>query len=285
MSPMNPPDKTGAFEPNLGAYFERIGDRGPRDATLATLNRIVEAHVRTIPFENVDVLMGVRISVDPAAVEQKLILGGRGGYCFEQNTYLREVLVALGFQVQAMSARVRFQKPTDVVPSRTHIFLRVELDGVSWLVDVGVGSLSLTSAIRLELDAPQKTPHDTRRIVASGAWTGLEQRAPDAVLFHQVRLGHTWETVADFTLEEMHPIDIELGNWYTSMHPGSHFRTRLNAARSNHDGRLSLQGRAFKSRRRDGTATTTELSSSHEVLDCLREQFGLQLPEGALSAL
>ena len=80
------------FAPDLAAYFERTGYAGPREPTLDTLSGIVARHVESIPFENLDVLLGRDISLDPAAVEQKLVRQGRGGYCFEQNSLLLHVL-------------------------------------------------------------------------------------------------------------------------------------------------------------------------------------------------
>lgn len=60
---------------------------------------------------------------------------------------------------------MRYQRPRDFTPARTHVFLRVELAGESWLVDVGVGGMSLTSAIRLDTGEVQPTAHEPRRIV------------------------------------------------------------------------------------------------------------------------
>src|SRR6185369_6798280 len=128
--------------------------------------------------ENLDVLLGRGINLEPAAVQQKLIHQKRGGYCFEQNSLLLQVLEAVGFAVKPISARVRLQRPRDFIPPRTHLFLRVELEGESWLADVGIGSLSLTSAIRLNTDAEQSTAHEPHRIAREGN-----------LLFHQARLG------------------------------------------------------------------------------------------------
>ena len=268
------------FTPDLDAYFGRIGDQGPRDPTLATLNRIVEAHVRTIPFENLDILLGKGISVELPDIERKLVHDRRGGYCFEQNSLLQHVLLELGFEVRALSARVRAQKPREFTPPRTHLFLRVELDGQAWLVDVGVGSMSPTAALRLELDTPQPTPHETRRIVASGDWQGFDRRSPDAVLYHQILYGDTWNDVCEFTLEEMFPIDRELGNWFTSTHPASHFRSTINVARSTRTGRVTLQARELKHRAADGKAAGRTLESPEELIEVLLQEFGLQFPDG-----
>lgn len=268
------------YTPDLDAYFARIGDSGSRQPTLDTLNRIIEAHIRTIPFENLDILLGQPISVELADIEQKLVHRQRGGYCFEQNSLLQQVLVGLGFSVTAISARVRMQRPRSFMPTRTHLFLRVELEGQSWLVDVGIGALSPTAALRLTLDTPQQTPHETRRFVAAGEWTGFDQRAPDAVLHHQVLLGASWEDICEFTLEQMHPVDRELGNWYTSTHPNSHFRNRLIVARSTETGRITLADRELKHRSAAGDSTTRQLNSDEEVLEVLDEEFGLSFPEG-----
>ncbi len=258
------------YAPDLDAYFIRIGYAGPHPPTLATLHAISAAHAAAIPFENLDVLLGRAINLDPAAVEAKLVGQKRGGYCFEQNSLLLHVLTALGFTVKPISARVRWQQPRDFTPPRTHLFLRVELDGESWLADVGVGSRSLTSAIRLEPDAEQATPHEPRRLVREGArW------------FHQVWFNAEWCDVCEFTLEEMPPIDRELANWFTSAHPQSHFRNRLVAARAApHGGRLAILNREFSFRDATGRVEKRVLTDPDELLDVLAEKFGLRFPAG-----
>jgi N-hydroxyarylamine O-acetyltransferase len=263
---------------DLEAYFERIRYAGPRDASLDALHGITAAHVRQIPFENLDVLLNRPISLQPASIARKLIDERRGGYCFEHNTLLLHVLEALGFQVTPLSARVRVQRPRTDTPARTHMFLRVEVDGSSWLTDAGIGGFSLTRALRLELDTPQKTPHETRRIVSDGAWTGLTQRAPDARLFHQAHFGGAWHDLCDFTLEPMHEIDRVIASWYTSAHPESHFRNRLIVARATADGRVTLANREFGLRGPDGRSESRLLQSPEELLSVLDEYFDLSFP-------
>ena len=256
--------------PDLDAYFARTGYAGPRAPTLDTLNGIVAAHAQAIPFENLDVLLGRGINLDLSAIEQKFIHEKRGGYCFEQNTLLLAVLEALGFAARPISARVRWQRPRDFTPPRTHVFLRVELDGESWLADVGLGSSSLTSAIRLATDTEQATPHEPRRIVREGA-----------KLFHQSRLGDEWHDVCEFTLEEMPPIDRELANWFTSAHPQSHFRNRLLVARAASGGRrLTILNNEFTTRHADGRADKRVIADADELLAILAENFGLHFPAG-----
>lgn len=255
---------------DLDRYFARIGYTGSAAPTLETLCGIVRAHVETIPFENLDVLRSRPIGLTPEAIQQKLVTARRGGYCFEQNGLLLLVLEALGFTVRPLSARVRYQRPRDYTPPRTHLFLRVEIDGRPWVADVGVGALSLTSPIRLELDVAQPTPHETRRIVRVGD-----------VLMHQVQFGDEWVDLCEFTGEEMPLVDRELANWYTSAHPNSHFKSRLIAARALPDGgRLTIDNRQLTRRSRDGKAETRLFQTPEELREGLSELFGLVFEAG-----
>ncbi|HEX5659090.1 MAG TPA: arylamine N-acetyltransferase [Polyangiales bacterium] len=255
---------------DLDEYLERIAYDGPREPTLHVLHALTAAHSQTIPFENLDVMLGRPVRLELDAVHDKLVRQRRGGYCFEQNGLFLHVLAQLGFTVLPLSARVRLQRPRDFTPPRTHLFVRVELEGQSWLTDVGVGAMSLTSALRLVLDVAQETPHEPRRIVHE-----------QGRFFHQAYFAETWNDVYEFTLEQMPPIDRELGNWYTSTHPSSHFRTATMVARAAPDGaRITLLNRELSFRQRDGRADKRELRA-HEVEAALLEHFGLRLPEGA----
>lgn len=252
---------------DLDAYFARIGYIGPREASLPTLNQIVLGHAQAIPFENLDVISGRGVSLDLASVQQKLVQSRRGGYCFEQNGLLLQVLLAMGFDAQPISARVRIGRTREMTPPRTHLFVRVEIEGESWLADVGVGGLSATTALRLELNVPQRTPHETRRIIHE-----------NGVYYHQALLGDDWTDVSEFTLEIMPPIDREVANWYTSMHPQSHFRDRLMVARAASEGRrMTMLNTEFSVRDAEGKAVKREVQTKSELLAVLEESFGLRL--------
>ncbi len=258
------------FVPDLDAYFARIGYRGGREPTRETLDGIVRAHVMAIPFEALDVILGRGIDLDPAAVERKLVHGGRGGYCFEQNSHLLHVLTALGFDAVPLSARVRVQRPRWFTPPRTHMFLRVMLDGRPWLADVGIGGLSLTSALRFDVEnEEQATPHEPRRLITEGN-----------LRYHQARFADGWHDVYEFTGEEMPEIDRTVGNWFTSTHPQSHFRDRLMVARATQEGRVVILNRELAFRDRFGVSRPRQLESHDDLLVALAEHFDLHFPAG-----
>ncbi len=251
----------------LDSYFSRIGYTGSTEPALETLRAIQLHHVTSIPFENFDVLLGRGIALEIESIERKLVTDRRGGYCFEQNGLLLHVLQTLGFKVTPISARVRLDRTRDVMPPRTHLFLRVEIDGVPWMADVGVGSMSLTTPIRFDLDEEQPTLHEPRRVTREGNR-----------FFHQAKLGGNWIDVHEFTGEEMYPIDRDLGNWWTSTNPNSKFRQNIMASRANADGtRYAIQNREFTHRRAsDGAHLASEtISTTERLLELLRVNFGL----------
>ena len=257
---------------DLDSYFRRIRYAGSRSPTLETLHALCAAHVKAVPFENLDLLLGRVIDLSDEAVDRKLIHEGRGGYCFEQNVLFLRVLEAMGFVVRPLSARARLQRPRDFTPPRTHVFVGVELEGEAWLADVGVGGLAPTCALRLDTTDVQPTPHEPRRIVREGA-----------LYFHQVKLGEVWSDVCEFTLEEMPAIDREVANWFTSAHPKSHFLNRLLVARALDDGgRATLLNRELTLRKRGGECVTRTISTPSELLEVLSTHFSLSFPPGTL---
>jgi N-hydroxyarylamine O-acetyltransferase len=83
----------------------------------------------------------------------------------------------------------------------------------------------------------------------------------------------------EFTLEVMPLADREMGNWYTSAAPRSHFRDRLMVARATATGRVTLQDLELTRRERDGSVTSRLLASRNELLDTLAEHFQLRFPK------
>ncbi len=161
---------------DLEAYFRRIGYDGPREPTLATLRALTLKHPDAIPFENLDVLLGRGISIVPADIDAKLIGAGRGGYCYEQNGLLKRVLEALGFEVQGLMARVWWMKPADApMRARSHMVLKVMVDGVAWLADSGFGGCVLTAPLDLFSNAVQQTPNGPFRIETAAPEMGGER--------------------------------------------------------------------------------------------------------------
>jgi N-hydroxyarylamine O-acetyltransferase len=195
----------------LDAYLDRIGLSGRPG--LAEVHR---AHVASIPFENLDPHRGVPVQLDPEALERKLVGDRRGGYCFEQNLVLAAGLRSLGARVDLLLGRVRLGRPSTRTSPRTHLVLRVEFEGATWLADAGFGNGTLQEPIPF---GPGGT-HDQ-----SGWRFRIVQEGPEHVLQVQAQAG--WTDLYGFVPEPVPPVDIETSNWFTCTHPRSPFVTGL----------------------------------------------------------
>src|SRR5207302_1736586 len=83
-----------------------------------------------------DPLLGVPVRLDAAALEQKLVRSGRGGYCYEQNLLFMHVLKALGFSVRGLGARVLWGTAEGTVTARAHMLLGVDLGGRRFIANL-----------------------------------------------------------------------------------------------------------------------------------------------------
>lgn len=263
---------------DLDAYLARIGYHDSREPTVDTLGALHLAHACAVPFENLDPWLNRPVSLDLAALEQKLVHERRGGYCFEHNLLFAAALEALGFSVKRLLARVRRMVPADVITSRSHLCLRVappDTDDVC-LADVGFGGIGLATPLRFDETAPQTTPHDRRRLVPQD----------DRTILHQVELAPgEWEDVFRLETTPAPRIDIEMGNWFTSTHPDSLFRQHLIAARVQPDHRRTLRDHEFTRRHCNGTTERRIVQSLDELRDVLVTEFGLPADHQSLQAL
>lgn len=200
-----------------GPWLRRIGHAGLGAPTLSAL---IAAHAATIPYENIDVLLGRPPKLDLTSRQQKMIAGGRGCYCFEQNMLLRASLLALGFTVTSLIARVIQARAPDVPVYATHMVLRVDLPEGPFLADVGYGALTPTAPLAVRPNVEQTTPHETMRLVSAGEELTL-----------QAKLGEHWENIYRLLPQFRLETDYEIANWFTATHPNSLFVNNRIAAR------------------------------------------------------
>jgi len=255
---------------DLAAYFDRVGYEGGTEPTVDTLRALVAAHNRSIPFENLDPLMGIPVAdLGPAALTDKLVHRRRGGYCFEQNGLMGYVLADMGFGVERLAGRVVWMRATDELPAQTHEVLSVKVPGsdATWLVDVGFGGQTLSSPIIFEAGPVQQTRHEPYRLRADADHYTLEA---------QIR--GEWQQLYIFTTRPQPQIDREVGSWYVSTHPRSGFVTGLSAAIITDDARWNLRGRNLAVHSAGGTERI-RFNTAAEVVDALTDRFGIDLSD------
>jgi N-hydroxyarylamine O-acetyltransferase len=252
---------------DLNAYFERIGYRGPREPTLDVLREIHRLHPQAIPFENLNPVMRWPVALDLPSIERKLVSSGRGGYCFEHNLFLTQVLTQLGFGVKTLAARVVWNLPPGTFGPRSHMLMLVDVESAPYIVDVGFGGMTQTAPLRFEIGLEQETPHEPFRL--------LEDKG-HYVLEGQVR--GEWKPTYRFDLETAFLPDYEVASWYLSNHPSSHFIANLMAARTAPGVRYALRNNSLATHHINAHSELRTLTTTDELYAVLTDVFGIRIP-------
>jgi len=247
---------------DVGEYLARIGYSGPVDPNAETLAALHHAHMRAVPFENLDIHLGVPNVLHPDRVYDKIVRRRRGGWCFELNGLFALLLERLGFTVTRYSAAVVASDPP--FPDFAHLTLRVDLER-PWLCDVGFGD-SFTLPLRLDDRGDQPGEGHTYRLERSGDRVTLSQDERRQYVF-------------DLAPREMH----EFGGMctYLQTSPESFFTRSPICSLATQNGRRSLSGMRLITTV-DGVRSERELSGEAERAAVLRDLFGLDLGGAAL---
>lgn len=251
------------------AWLARVGYTGSRAPTLETLQALVAAHSRAIAYESIDVLLDRPPKLDPASLQAKMIAGGRGGYCFEQNMLFRSGLRSLGFKVTSLQARVVRGLEIDAARPMLHMVLQVDLPEGVFLADVGFGNLAPTAALSLVPLVEQDTPHEVMRFIAMGE---------ELVL--QCQLGDRWDHIYRVVLLPRFDAEYEICNWFTGTHPQSPYLNNIIAARPGPNRtRLTLFNARFNVRHASGQVERHTLQGEADYRSVLADDFGLKLSD------
>lgn len=241
-------------------YLTRIGHPPVTAPTLEALAGLQDAHVRSVPFENLDIHLGRPLSLDVTALADKVVARRRGGFCYELNGLFAALLAALGYDVHLVEARIR--SDDGMLGARfEHMRVIVTVDGEPLLVDVGAGA-SPRGPIRLDTQ-PQQVGHERYRVRPSG----------DGLLSEQLMDG-AW--VADwwFAMAPRRLTEFAERCRYHQRSTQSHFTHKPVCTLVTTDGQVTLADRALvttaNGRRREETVD--------DPLAVLAERFGIDLP-------
>ena len=263
----------GAFDQD--AWFRRIGYAGPREPTLEVLRALVLAHGRAIPYESLDIMLGRVPALDLPALQRKMIVGGRGGYCFEQNLLFRAGLLSLGYRLTSLQGRVVRGLAIDAPRPAIHMLLQVHLPEGNYLADVGFGNFAPTAPLLLAPDVEQETPHEPMRFVPVMGELTL-----------QSRVGDRWEHVYRVVPYPRHDSEYEITNWYTSTHPDAPYARNIIAARPGPDRtRITVFNARVTVRHASGEAERRILRTEDEYREVLCGEFGIGLSDKELGAV
>lgn len=250
---------------DVDAYLDRIGAPRTGAADVARLRALHHAHLTTVPFENLDIHLGVRVSLDGEDLFDKIVRRRRGGFCYELNGLFALLLEHLGYTVDRVQARVfGADRPG---PPYDHLALIVSAPGASgrWLADVGFGDHST-----FPLDFGSRDGQDD----PAGRFLLADTADGDVDVLRDGRPQYRLETrprdLADFAAT----------CWYQQTAPESHFTRKTVCTRLTGDGRVTISDHTLITTGAAGRAETP-LAPGDGLLDAYREHFGVHLPTGA----
>ncbi|MFB7411565.1 arylamine N-acetyltransferase [Streptomyces sp. NPDC056202] len=257
-------------ELDLDAYLARIGYQTERDGELApdlrTLTALHRAHVRAVPFENLDVALGRPVPLDLKSLQAKLVGRRRGGYCYEQNSLFAAALERIGFTVTARGARNRSRGAT--LPPVTHALLVVALEGEQWVADVGFGWQGPLEPVPLR---------DGARVEQSGWTFGIVVEDEGIHVLRSLR-PQGWADLYAFSPQTLYPGDFTVMNHYSSSHPQSRFLRQVVAQWPGEDERRALVRDRLSTVRTDGVVEERVVPAD-ELIAILESRFGIELDD------
>ena len=249
------------------AYLARIGVDRAGPPTAATLARLQQAHMLHVPFESLSIGWGEQIELDHAWLLDKIVVRGRGGFCYELNGAFAWLLRQLGFRVDLLEAQVWSAEDQAFSPPFDHMALAVHVDGATHLVDVGFG----------------RAPRAPMR------WPGDRQSGVDGAYRLQVADGHgrlesrtdddTWRPEHRFTTTPRRLDDYRAMCTYHQTSPDSHFARHRVCSLATVDGRITLTPTEFIVTRA-GVRTVTPVADAAAYARLLHTHFAIDVPDG-----
>ena len=219
---------------SLEQYLRRIGFDAPLSLDIECLAAVMRCQLFSIPFENLDVLSGAGISLNPEDIVKKLLGRGRGGYCYELNGLFGMFLDSLSVDYHFVAARPMFypmRRP------RTHMAIVAEVRGRSWLFDLGFGSYGVRAPLALDqLDVECRQDEDTFRLAL----------AEDGDFLLQAKVAGEWSSQYAFADVSAEWIDFYPANYLNSNHPDTIFVQKPVLIIHRPEGRDMLVGSVLK---------------------------------------
>jgi N-hydroxyarylamine O-acetyltransferase len=254
----------------ISAYLQRIKYEGSMRPEPGTLRDLQLAHLRSVPFENLDIHLARPITLDLPYLFNKIIKHRRGGFCYELNGLFAWLLRELGFDVTLLSASDA-KNDGSFGPEFDHLALLVQcpaqIDSSRWLADVGWGD-SFTEPLPLDETGDHEQGLRAYRLEKLDGYRLLWQRNYDG----------TWEKQYRFSLQPREFADFEAMCRYHQTSPESHFTRGRICTLATEYGRISLS-ESLLITTENGKRQERVILCEHEYQSIFEGQFGIILPQ------
>jgi N-hydroxyarylamine O-acetyltransferase len=256
-------DSRNILKPEVRAYLERIGYEGPVDGSAAALAAIQERHLHAVPYENLDILLRRPLSLEINDLYEKIVVRGRGGYCFELNALFGWLLRELGYPVTDYMARFWRDEPNPP-PKRRHQVLKVQAGDDFYLCDVGVGGIVPRRPIQMFEGLDHQQGEECYR---------LERDSYYGWMLCEWKHGQ-WSRLYSFTEEPQLPKDFIMATYWCENSPDSIFTKEAMVAVRTLEGRNTVAGEEFRIFTSEGVKAFVP-QTKEEYSEALRTYFGI----------
>jgi len=217
---------------NIPAYLERIHFNHSVKPDIEALRGLQLAHLRSVPFENLDIALKRVIHINEESIWNKLVVNKRGGFCYELNGLFAWLLKQIGFEVTYLNARDYHEADDTFGIDFDHLVLMVRIPNQStrWLMDVGWGD-TFTQPLNIDNGEWQEQGLRAYRLESFREGYRLWQRGYGEKIERQYYF--------DLTPHQF-PAEYEAACQYHQTSPQSIFTRNRIISRLTEDGRISL---------------------------------------------
>ena len=249
--------------PDQEAYLNRIGYTGKTAPTLDCLKALMTAHLRAVPFENLDVFHGRKEpALETKALFEKIVVNRRGGYCFELNGLFQKLLEDIGFSCTCHIGRIghgqRFHYPI------SHRVTVVELAGERYFCDVGFGGPVPSEPAKIDLNKPFDSANGHRYVFTK---SGIE-------ITLSVEETPGLSPVLSFVEAPADPVDFLSLNAFCAYSPIEPFIHKQMVWRNTENGRCTLDGNTLRLHE-NGSVTETQIHGEEALRKVFLERFDI----------
>lgn len=217
-------------------YLERIGMELPENVVpdSAFLRELQFAHCTHIPYENLDIIRGIPLSLNEDDLFRKVVEERKGGFCFELNGLFAWLLRQLGYKVTEYAAR--YLRGESGIPMRRHRVLKVEAEDGVWCCDAGIGEVCPRYPVRLAEGVEQPQLGECYRFDRDDflGWVLMDLHKGE------------WRRFYSFTEEPQLPQDYDALCVYCEKSPKSPFINAEMFSLKTPAGRITLDGHIYK---------------------------------------
>jgi len=249
-------------------YFKKL-EIHPKELSLELIESMQKAHIKKFSFNNIAVLLKKEISLKTEHIVEKIVNKNLGGYCFEHNQLMYEVLKYLGFDVRILIAKVINNQDIDV--ARTHRVTLLKWEKNNYLIDVGFGLMCPNKPIKIE---KSNNSGHTYRII--------QNKETDYILETLVK--NSYFSLYKFNLQNYTQADCEMGNFYSAHFPNAVFVNNFLISLTLPNLKLSLRNHTYHKISKEGTQII-EIKNSTHLCSIIRNDFKILLSKSECNEL